>query len=485
MTLPNGWVQATLGEIAETKLGKMLDAAKNKGEPVPYLRNVNVRWGSFDLSDLLEMKVTGAEIDELAVRDGDLFICEGGEPGRAAVWRGGEQRIVFQKALHRLRPLCGIEADYIARYLGYAAANNAFADLLTGTTIRHLPQVALQRIALQIPPAAEQRRIVTKLDALTARLGRTRAELDRVSVLAENLRQNVVTSAFRGELTAAWRKENPEHAPLSTDQTDLAYARVAGTKRRKPAATIDWRPEIALPKTWRWASVDELVGVVQYGTSAKASGTHEGVPILRMGNIQRGELDWANLKYLPADHGEFPDLLLADGDVLFNRTNSIELVGKSAVFRGQQRPVSFASYLIRVRCSAILPDLLVRYLNSPFGRAWAGRSASQQVGQANISGSKLKALGIPLPPPAEQEEMLRLISLAFARAGRLQGEASRARALLDRLEAAILAKAFRGELVPQDPNDEPASVLLARIRARRAAAPKQKRGRQAVEHEQA
>ena len=102
MTLPQGWVEATLGDVAYTKLGKMLDATKNKGEPVAYLRNVNVRWGAFDLSDLLEMRVTADEREELAVRDGDLFMCEGGEPGRCAVWQGGERDLVFQKAIHRV-----------------------------------------------------------------------------------------------------------------------------------------------------------------------------------------------------------------------------------------------------------------------------------------------------------------------------------------------------------------------------------------------
>jgi type I restriction enzyme S subunit len=373
---------------------------------------------------------------------------------------------------HILSTLGDMPASYIRRLLNTLD----WMRFVSGTTRMKLTQAGMERIQVPVAPLAEQRRIVARLDALTARLANVRTELNLAAVLAQNLRQRVVTSAFRGELTAEWRSENPDEVPLSTDQTAAAYATAAGAERRGSPVAIDWQPDIALPHMWRWASIDELVSVVQYGTSAKTS-DHEGVPVLRMGNIQRGELDWANLKYLPADHSEFPDLLLADGDVLFNRTNSAELVGKSAVFRGQPRPVSFASYLIRVRCSAILPDLLARYLNSAFGRAWASKSASQQVGQANINGSKLKALGIPLPPPAEQQEMLRLIGVAFARADRIDAEVKRAQALLGRLEAAILTKAFRGELVAQDPDDEPATVLLGRIRAQRAAAPNPRRRR--------
>jgi type I restriction enzyme S subunit len=187
------------------------------------------------------------------------------------------------------------------------------------------------------------------------------------------------------------------------------------------------------------------------------------------------------LKYLSASHDEFPDLLLQDGDVLFNRTNSPELVGKTAVYRDTGCPTSFASYLIRLRTFGVyLPELLAAYINSPFGREWVAGAASQQVGQANVNGSKLKGLGVPLMPMPEQLRLWALIKSAFVEIDRLVAEAAAARRLLGRLDQAILAKASRGELVPQDPNDEPANVLLERIRAERAAAPKPRRGRRAA-----
>lgn len=344
----------------------------------------------------------------------------------------------------------------------------------TGTAQGVISKEILAGVTIALPPATEQRRIVAKLDALTTCIARARAELDRVPVLAESLRQAASTAAFTGMLTAEWRATNSELVQ-SDDELEAAVARIAASKRKKPVAAIDWKPDLEIPTSWRWVSVDQVIAVAQYGTSSKTSDNADGVPVLRMGNVQNGELDWTNLKYLPSDHDEFPDLLVSTGDVLFNRTNSFELVGKSAVFRGNPAPVSFASYLIRLRCSGIAPDLLVRYLNSPIGRAWIGRVASQQVGQANVNGTKLKSLGIPLPPVGEQAEMNRLLTLAFARADRLESEAVRARTLLDRLESSILAKAFRGELVPQDDNDEPASVLLDRVREERAANQKKTR----------
>jgi hypothetical protein len=139
--------------------------------------------------------------------------------------------------------------------------------------------------------------------------------------------------------------------------------------------------------------------------------------------------------------------------------------------RVEPQKASFASYLIRVRCCGLLPILLSGYINSAYGRDWVASVVNQQVGQANVNGTKLRQLGIPIMPPEEQVEIARRIERAFAWVERLASETNSARKLVDHLDQAILAKAFRGELVPQDPNDEPASELLERIRVERQAAP--------------
>ena len=464
MSLPEGWAEAELFDIADLHDNKRvpLNAAQRAEMPgdFPYY-GANGQVGS--VGDFL---FEGKHI--LVAEDGGHF----DQPERGVAYEV-DGRFWVNNHAHILSTCGDIPTGYITRLLNTLD----WLQYVSGTTRLKLTQGGMKRIKFPLPPLAEQRRIVAKLDALTARLTRAGKELDRVPVLAERMRQAAVKDAFAGALTTKWRDDNPGHSAASLDDTAEAYVSLAGVMRRKPTAEIDWKPEIELPEGWRWASIDELIAAAQYGSSSKTSDDDSGVPVFRMGNIQRGELDWTNLKFLPFDHSEFPGLFLDEGDVLFNRTNSFELVGKSAVFRGHERPVSYASYLIRLKCSAILPDLLARYINSPYGRAWIDKVASQQVGQANVNGTKLKALGIPLAPAEEQKEILRILDNAFARADRLEAEAAKARALLDRMEAAILARAFRGELVPQDPADEPASALLDRIRAQRAAAPKPKRGR--------
>ena len=478
--IPRGWQRVALGDVADLGTGHTPSRHHPEywdgGVPWIGIRDAGAHHGRVIVDTMQTVSDLGLANSAARLLPKDT-VCLSRTASVGYVVKMGREMATSQDFVtwSCLEPL---DPDYLVNALLAEGQDiRRFGEGSTHTTI-YFPEV--KAFHIDLPPKPEQRRIVTKLDTLTAHVVRARAELQRATVLAENLRANVVVAAFRGELSARWRETNSSTIVASLKETDSAYAQVAGSPRRKPILSIDWKPNSSIPKSWRWASVDEVVALVQYGTSAKTSDDQGGVPVLRMGNIQRGTLDWSKLKYLPAAHGEFPSLFLADGDVLFNRTNSLELVGKSAVYQGRPEPASFASYLIRLRCSAVRPDLLARYLNSPIGRSWVGRFASQQVGQANVNGTKLRALGIPLPPMAEQVEISRLLDTAFARADRLEAEAARASALLDRLESAILAKAFRGELVPQDPNDEPASVLLDRIRAERAAAPKPKRGRRAA-----
>ncbi|MGH7990977.1 MAG: restriction endonuclease subunit S, partial [Limisphaerales bacterium] len=202
-----------------------------------------------------------------------------------------------------------------------------------------------------------------------------------------------------------------------------------------------------LAEGWTWASVEQVSTLVQYGSSAKTNEDSIGVPVLRMGNIQDGKFDLESLKYLSQQHDEFPELLLTNGDLLFNRTNSAELVGKTAVFRNSPDPCSFASYLIRVRfCKGCLPDLVAYYINSVFGRAWIASCVSQQVGQANVNGTKLQALAIPLPPLAEQTRIVAEVERRLSVVEELEAVVSANLQRATRLRQSILQRAFSGQL---------------------------------------
>jgi type I restriction enzyme S subunit len=167
-SIPDSWIWAHVREIAESRLGKMLDKAKNRGEPRRYLRNVNVRWFDFDLSDVLEMRFEDSELNEFSLKNGDVLVCEGGEPGRAAVWDERETNIYFQKAIHRLRFPKGVNPYYFMNVLREAADSGRLATYFTGVGIKHLTGKGLSSLLVPLSPLAEQHRIVAKVDELMA-----------------------------------------------------------------------------------------------------------------------------------------------------------------------------------------------------------------------------------------------------------------------------------------------------------------------------
>ena len=355
---------------------------------------------------------------------------------------------------------------------------------------RRVPKVWLEDASVPLAPLAEQHRIVGKIESLLAKLEEGVAALKRAEANLERYRASVLKAAVEGRLTEQWRRENP---PEETGEELLRRILAKRRKRweieqlakfeakgKKPPK--NWKAKYkepvapdtsrlpGLPEGWCWATVDQVSVAVQYGSSAKTSSTVEGVPVLRMGNIQQGALNLESLKYLPRDHREFPKLLLVDGDMLFNRTNSAELVGKTAVYRGRPDPCSFASYLISVRTvRAGLSTVVASALNSSWGRAWIASVVSQQVGQANVNGTKLRAFPFPLPPETEQDEITRLTGDAGESVTRLTGATTDLLRKTTALRQSILKCAFEGRLVPQDSADEPAAVHIERIRAEQEA----------------
>lgn len=198
--LPRGWGAVKLENLAsEYVLGKMLDKNKNKGEERPYLGNINVRWGYFEFSNAKTMKIEDDEIERYSVKYGDLIICEGGEPGRCAVWKH-EAEMFIQKALHRVRFPSYYSADFAFYYLSYAVKLPLVTDLLTGTTIKHLTGTALKNIPFPVCSINEQTQIVAILESKLTACDQLAAELAKQLKQAELLKQAVLKAAFSGSL---------------------------------------------------------------------------------------------------------------------------------------------------------------------------------------------------------------------------------------------------------------------------------------------
>lgn len=182
------WPQKNLADVCEIQLGKMLSPKSKIGNrSVPYIRNANVQWNRIDLSDVYEMDFTEWEEKKFALRPGDLLVCEGGEPGRCAVWEGQIQRCCYQKAVHRLRPIAGAcEPRFVMYRLQYGALREEFQNSHGQTTIAHLPAIRLARLIVPVPPVEEQQQIAAVLDRQigSTALLRTRVESEVHGLLA-------------------------------------------------------------------------------------------------------------------------------------------------------------------------------------------------------------------------------------------------------------------------------------------------------------
>ncbi|EOX3391159.1 restriction endonuclease subunit S [Vibrio cholerae] len=150
------WKDAKLGDYIDSCLGKMLDKNKNTGEFHPYLGNSNVRWGAFELDELSEMKFESHEHERYGIKKGDLIVCEGGEPGRCAIWNEDVPDMKIQKALHRVRTLAGLDGDYLYYWFLFSARAGHIDPYFTGTTIKHLTGKALKELPIKIPPMRYQ-----------------------------------------------------------------------------------------------------------------------------------------------------------------------------------------------------------------------------------------------------------------------------------------------------------------------------------------
>ena len=159
------WTTKPLAEVADFCLGKMLDDKEDRGEPLPYLANINVRWGEFDLENLREMRFEHDEMDRYGLKYGDIVMCEGGEPGRSAIWKEPVPGMMIQKALHRIRPHDCLDHRFLFYSFLHKGKIGSFAPLFTGSTIKHLPRQQLAKVEIELPQLEVQRRIGEVLSA--------------------------------------------------------------------------------------------------------------------------------------------------------------------------------------------------------------------------------------------------------------------------------------------------------------------------------
>ncbi len=310
---------------------------------------------------------------------------------------------------------------------------------------------------LPIPPLAEQRRIVAKLDELLASSRAARAALDAVPALLEQYRQAVLAAAFAGELTADWRLEHSSSlGVVATPQEGII-----GAHDNMPV----------LPSTWRYVPIENIAQagtVVTYGIVLPGPEVPNGVPYVRQQDIEDGQVKVDALgrtsHVIAAKHSRST---LQEGDVLLCIIRHLRVAVVPAGIDG----ANITQGTVRIRPAPFITSAyLAAYLSGPVAQAWMKRC---YIGMAmpRINVKDARAVPVAVPPLEEQHEIMRRVSTALSAVERQLTAVDEMRGRLVQLEQSVLSKSFRGDLVPQDAGDEPASALLNRIRAERAEAP--------------
>jgi len=394
-----------------------------------------------------------------------------------------------------------------AKYLYFLVQSQEFVDAMCSVVQGALyPAVRpgdIGAFMLRVPPLPEQNRIIDKLEELLSDLDAAVAELKTAQKKLAQYRQSLLKAAVEGQLTANWRERNDEleesgaqllkrslrERRLHWERRQLAKFEEQGKeppqgwkgayREHLPANTQDL-PE--LPIGWAWASLDmlgEIASGVAKGSKQDERNVLREVPYLRVANVQRGYLDLTEVKTILATERDIRELALQDGDVLFNEGGDRDKLGRGWVWRGAVSPCIHQNHVFRMRpyLKDLHPEFISHHGNT-FGKLWFQTAGKQTTNLASINMGMLREFPVPVPPAAEQREIASALDAALTSIADQAATVNRALRQAAAQRKNILQAAFSGQLVPQDPNDEPASVLLERIRAKRAAQGEEgKRGR--------
>jgi len=468
--LPRGWELVAFPDFVFFQEGPGLRKYQYRETGIPFL---NIR--TFDdetinktLCGFLDPKEVEEKYQHFLVDEGDILVAISGSIGKMAIARLGDLPLMLNTSIMRFRSL--YEDALLRRYIYFFLKSEHFfkqaEKAWTGTAQKNMGPSHIKTFKLLLPPLNEQRRIVAKLDRLFARSRRAREELGRVSGLVQRYKQAILAAAFRGDLTADWRKENADSLIANHFLIEAGI---------KPADEANLP---SLPNGWCWVLAGNLCSIKSGVALGKKRSPGTGLlelPYLRVANVQRGWLDLNEIKTVLVTPKEAEALYLKAGDVLMNEGGDRDKLGRGWVWDGQIDNCIHQNHVFRLRLKTdkVSPHY-ISYFANEFGQKYFMDQGKQTTNLASISMSKLSKFPLPIAPPEEMKLILQLTEKLFENIDLMEQEHQQASKLLDRLEQATLSKAFRGELVPQDPNDEPAAVLLERIQSDRQAQPKGK-----------
>lgn len=444
--LPKGWVWTRLGNISAFERGITFPSSAKEEKKTPEniicLRTANIQ-DELELSNIFYVNRRYMKNNEnKIVRNYDILFSAANSRelvGKSVIVNKLDDEYTFGGFLLNIRANRQVSHFYLYYYLKYLFLFGRFIGNSTQTTnIANISAKNLACFSVPLPSLPEQHRIVARIESLFAKLDAAQKELQQVLDTQDARRAAILHEAFTGRLTGHGSEERRGKREENSQNPD-------GTE--------------FVPEGWNKVKIRDICSRLSYGTSKKSEKTGKYI-VIRMGNLQNGEIDWSNLAYT-SDEQEYSKYKLSPGDVLFNRTNSSELVGKTSIYRGNY-PAIYAGYLIKLEYdkSVMNGEYLNYYLNSPKAKEYYNKVKTDGVNQSNINSKKIGDFDIVFPSLQEQSIIVERLNSVFRNEKVSSMLAQHALAQIDLLKKSILARAFRGELGTQDPSDPDARGLL-------------------------
>ena len=454
-TLPIGWTRAKLGEIAEIVLGQSPPSSTYNEDRVglPFYQ------GKLEFGKVYPTPVKWCSKPKKTAEKGDVLISVRAPVGPTNIC---PEKSCIGRGLAAIRGLGGVNSSFVLYLM--RTFENVIAGKGTGTTFSAISGDQLRQFEIPLPPLNEQHRIASKVEELFSCLDAGVESLLKVKTLLKRYRQAVLKYAFEGKLTEEWRKTHK-------DQKEPAQELLERIKQQRKKAefgkyeefpSIDPSGLSNLPDDWVWTRVGEISDTVHYGYTASAVAEPVGPKMLRITDIQENNVNWEVVPYCRISEDKKHRYLLENGDLVFARTGAT--VGKSFLIKGRIPEAVFASYLIRIKLvSGIRKEFVSHFFQSP--SYWMQiRQEQVGIGQPNVNSRTLSRIVLPFPPIMEQHKIVEEIDDRLTITDEIGKTLQKSLTQAERLRQSILKEAFQGNLVPQNPTDEPAEKFLARMR---------------------
>lgn len=426
--IPESWMWVRLGEIFQHNTGKALNSTNRSGVSLKYITTSNLYWNRFELSNLKEMFFTDTELEKCTVQKGDLLVCEGGDIGRAAIWQS-DNNIRIQNHIHRLRSYITVCTEFFY-YLFYLYKHAGWIGG-KGIGIQGLSSKAIHILVFPLPPLAEQKRIVAKIEELLPYIDRYEQAWSKLeqfnSRFPEDMKKSLLQYAIQGKLVEQRPEEGTAEelfAQIQQEKQRLIAEKKIKKEKPLPEITEDEKP-FEIPESWKWVHLLDIIqGKPANGFSPKGVSYPTEIRNLTLTATTSGTFKDDAFKYVDISEEAASKYWLKNNDLLVQRSNSRELVGTSCIYTGTDNAYIYPDLMMRMH---VLSKVDIRYidyvLKSPMTRNYYMASASgTSESMPKINQKTVSFTLVPLPPLAEQKRIVEKLEQLLPLCERLKGE---------------------------------------------------------------